>query len=62
VWIVSAEDLILSKLFWAKDSRSELQLKDVRQIIRAQTGLDWPYLERWAEQLAVTPLLTEVRG
>lgn len=25
-WIVSKEDLILSKLFWAKDSRSEWQL------------------------------------
>ncbi|HUK91081.1 MAG TPA: hypothetical protein VLZ81_11820 [Blastocatellia bacterium] len=25
-WIVSREDLILSKLYWAKDSRSEMQL------------------------------------
>jgi hypothetical protein len=29
-WIVSKEDLILSKLFWAKDSRSETQLRDVK--------------------------------
>ena len=28
-WIVSAEDLILSKLVWARDSHSELQLRDV---------------------------------
>src|SRR5687767_8159880 len=28
-WIVSREDLILSKLFWAKDSKSEMQLGDV---------------------------------
>src|SRR5882672_8071677 len=27
-WIASKEDLILSKLWWAKDSRSEQQLRD----------------------------------
>src|SRR5271170_7060260 len=32
-WIVSKEDLILSKLFWAKDSRSETQLGDVKNLI-----------------------------
>src|SRR5215469_11279549 len=26
-WIVSLEDLILSKLYWAKDSRSEMQMR-----------------------------------
>jgi len=29
---VSKEDLIISKLFWAKDSRSEVQLGDVRNL------------------------------
>ena len=29
-WIVSREDLILSKLLWAKDSKSEMQQRDVR--------------------------------
>ncbi len=29
LWIVSKEDLIISKLFWAKDSHSERQLSDV---------------------------------
>src|SRR5580658_551407 len=37
-WIVSKEDLILSKLFWAKDSHSELQLRDVKNL--ASTGYD----------------------
>lgn len=31
-WIVNREDLILSKLFWARDSRSEMQLRDVRNL------------------------------
>lgn len=59
VWIVSKEDLVLSKLVWAKDSRSEMQLRDARNIIG--TGCDGAYLERWAERLGVFELLEEVR-
>ena len=44
-WIVSKEDLILSKLFWAKDSHSELQLRDVKNLV--STGCDRSYIERW---------------
>ena len=62
MWVVSAEDLILSKLDWARGSRSELQLRDVRNVVSAQPGLDWAYLERWAERLALSDLLGEVRG
>jgi len=32
-WIVSREDLILSKLFWARASKSELQLRDVKNLL-----------------------------
>ena len=31
--IISCEDLILSKLLWAKDSGSEMQLRDVRNLL-----------------------------
>jgi len=62
VWIVSPEDLILSKLLWAKDSHSELQLRDVRHIIAAQPELDWPYVEQWAKDSSVVDLLREVRS
>jgi predicted nucleotidyltransferase len=55
--IVSKEDLILSKLVWAKDSRSELQLGDVRNLL--QTGYDRAYIELWAEHLGITHLLRE---
>jgi hypothetical protein len=60
VWVVSAEDLILSKLDWARSSRSEVQLRDVRNVIAAQPSLDWPYLHAWAERLGVRSLLNEV--
>jgi hypothetical protein len=37
-WIVSREDLILSKLLWSLDSGSELQLRDVRQLLAGPIG------------------------
>jgi hypothetical protein len=54
-WIVSREDLILSKLAWAKDSGSEMQMRDVRALLAS--GVDRPYLERWAKELSVVELL-----
>jgi hypothetical protein len=34
-WVISKEDLILSKLWWAKDSHSERQFEDVRSLIES---------------------------
>jgi hypothetical protein len=62
MWIVSAEDLILSKLVWAKTSRSELQLRDVRQLVTSVRPLDQAYLDRWAANLTVSDLLQEVQA
>jgi len=59
LWIVSREDLILSKLDWARESRSELQLRDVRHLLEGP--LDADYLQRWAAHLGVEQLLEEVR-
>jgi len=60
--IVTAEDLLLSKLLWAQTSRSELQLSDVRNLILSEKTLDWAYIERWAQELGVVDLLSEVRS
>lgn len=54
-WIVSREDLIRSKLAWAKDSMPETQLRDVQALLAG--GVDRTYLERWAGELSVTELL-----
>jgi hypothetical protein len=56
-FIVSREDLIISKLFWAKDSHSELQLGDVRNLLTA--GYDSAYLRRWTRELELDTLLAE---
>jgi hypothetical protein len=55
LWIVSKEDLVLSKLYWARDSRSEMQLGDVRRLLA--TGCDQAYLNEWAPALEVAGLL-----
>jgi len=60
VFMVSAEDLLISKLEWASGSRSELQLRDVRNLIAAVTHLDWDYIRRWTLSLGLEGLLDEV--
>ena len=57
-WIVSLEDLIRSKLYWAKDSRAELQLQDVRNLLRLDCDRD--YLRSRAKILGVEQLLEEL--
>jgi hypothetical protein len=56
-WIVSREDLVLSKLVWARDSASELQLRDVKQLLAGSVDTD--YLREWAPVLGVQSLLEE---
>jgi hypothetical protein len=57
VWLVSKEDLIISKLFWARDSHSELQLRDVKNLLAS--GYDVEYLDRWIRKLELNSLLQE---
>ena len=60
LWIVSAEDLVLSKLEWARDSGSELQMRDVRHLL--EVPLDRAYLALWAGRLGLERLLEEASG
>jgi hypothetical protein len=57
-WIVSREDLMLSKLVWARLASSELQLKDVRALI--SDTMDFNYLRHWAGVLGVGVVLEEL--
>lgn len=58
VWVVNKEDLILSKLHWARESRSERQLADVENLIAS--GCDAEYLRSWSAALNLTDMLTRV--
>jgi hypothetical protein len=62
IFIVAPEDLIISKLDWARDSRSEVQLRDVRNLLTAAGDLDRQYLLRWVTRLGLEPLYREVAG
>ena len=61
IWIVSVEDLLLSKLIWAKDSQSEMQFNDVRNLIISVQHLDWQYINYWASELGIINLLDKLR-
>ena len=60
LWIVSVEDLILSKLDWSRESRSEQQRRDVGLLLKAP--LDRAYLDEWAARLDLNGLLREVEN
>lgn len=51
LWIVSPEDLILSKLFWAQDSLSNVQLRDVKNLLDNISNLDKEYIQKWLQEL-----------
>jgi hypothetical protein len=51
--VVAPEDLIISKLIWARHSGSDFQIRDVRQLIMTLTDLDKKYIEKWSRRLGV---------
>lgn len=59
--IAAPEDMILSKLYWAKDSRSEMQLKDVRTMLDHVEELDTEYIKKWIEKLGLQEIYGEVK-
>ena len=61
IWVIAPEDLVLAKLEWSEGT-AELQLRDVRSILRLTDDLDVPYLERYAAILGITERLEAVRA
>jgi hypothetical protein len=59
--VVAPEDLIISKLDWARQGRSEVQLADVRNVLASVSNLDQAYLVRWTGRLGLEALYAEVR-
>ena len=52
VWVISAEDLVVAKLLWSQSSQSEMQLRDVANVVGVAT-LDWDYLNPWIDDLGL---------
>ncbi len=59
--LIAPEDLILTKLLWCKELRSERHMQDCIGIWQVQKGkLDEVYLRRRAGELFVTQLFDEI--
>lgn len=59
--ITSAEDLILSKLSWAKDSLSEMQIRDAKNLMKTVPHLDMDYIKEWVPKLGLQEIYKKVR-
>jgi len=59
LWIVSREDLILSKLAWAQESQSDYQLRDVRALLHGT--FDRAYIESWIGDLGLLEIWKKVQ-
>lgn len=57
IFLVAPEDLVISKLLWGKDSDSELQLRDIRNLLASVTWLDREYVLSWAVKLGAESYL-----
>ncbi|MEK7127202.1 MAG: hypothetical protein AAB838_00560 [Patescibacteria group bacterium] len=63
VFIVTAEDLVLTKLLWCKEIMSERHMRDCIGILEVQKGkLDKKYLNETAKTLGITKLLDQARS
>jgi len=51
IYVVSPEDLLISKLFWARESMSGLQIGDIRNLLGTVEELDREYIEKWVRKL-----------
>jgi hypothetical protein len=61
LWVVSPEDIILSKLEWMKGRESEIQYSDAFGVAVTQwEDLDLEYLRKWAGQLGVETMLARL--
>ena len=58
IFIVSIEDLIISKLLWAIDSRSEIQIKDVKNLLKEK--VDIKYIRDWIKKLKISDFFKEI--
>lgn len=60
MYVTSPEDLVISKMYWSKDSLSETQLRDVRNLLRTVTDIDTDYIEKWVDELGLDTIYKEV--
>ncbi len=60
MWIVSPEDLILSKLWWSRVSHSEVQIGDIKNLFASVDDLDIAYIDRWVAEMGLQDIHRKV--
>lgn len=50
IFIVSPEDLLISKLIWIQELQSAVQAEDIK-LLSSYDGLDWHYIHNWIRNL-----------
>lgn len=61
-WLVTPEDLLLSKLVWLKNGGLDQQRRDIDVLLTSVDAMDWSYIAQWASELGVADLLREARS
>lgn len=63
LFVASAEDLIISKLEWAKLGGSQRQIEDVAKVMAVQwETLDQNYLSKWIDELQLQEQWSAAKG
>jgi hypothetical protein len=61
-FVATAEDIVISKLEWAKLGESARQIEDVVGILKVRgKNLDLPYIEKWVHELGLESQWNEAR-
>lgn len=50
IWVVTKEDLIISKLAWIQKLQSDKQMEDIKHLL-ATTTIDFDYIKEWTTKL-----------
>jgi hypothetical protein len=62
-FVASAEDVIVTKLRWAKDAQRSKDVEDVSNVIAVQANhIDWDYVNKWCDLHDTRSLLDEIRA
>lgn len=50
IWVITLEDLVISKLVWIQQLESELQKRDIESLLENPTA-DFIYIKKWCKEL-----------
>lgn len=59
-WTTTREDLMVAKLSWARDTHSEMQIRDIANL--TSTEYDSDYVAGWIERLDLRNIWSEVEA